>query len=124
MLSDSLLTLNWDTLYYFNHNRHDEAGYSGHDLIKVWADATEPGSKPPSMTWLRPPSVACESFTVGSTRSSKISATSSKSTMVDADIRMGGISDNEEVDGPEREFAVKSPLKGKKRLTSAVRFNF
>ncbi len=67
MLSDSLLTLNENTLYYFNHSIHDEAGYSGHDLIKVWVDATELGSKPPSTTWLSQPSVACKSLTFGST---------------------------------------------------------
>ncbi len=37
---------------------------------------------------------------------------------------MGGISDNEEVDGPEHKFVMKSPLKGKKQLTSVVHFNF
>ena len=36
----------------------------------------------------------------------------------------GGLSDNEEIKGEEREFAIKSPPKGKKRITSEVFFFF
>ena len=35
----------------------------------------------------------------------------------------GGLSDNYEMKGHEREVAVNSPPKGKKRLTSAVSFS-
>jgi hypothetical protein len=36
----------------------------------------------------------------------------------------GGLSDNDEIKGEEREFAVNSPPKGKKRITSEVLFFF
>lgn len=35
-------------------------------------------------------------------------------------VAMGGISDEDEINGPERQYAINSPLKGKKRLTSSV----
>ena len=36
----------------------------------------------------------------------------------------GGLSDSNELGGKEREIAINSPLKGKKRITSEVKVNF
>lgn len=73
-------------------------------------------------------------LTTGSTRSSRPAPSTARSALtnnikvknVDKFIEIpdseaeGGFSDRDETQGPEREFAVKSPPKGKKRATSTV----
>jgi hypothetical protein len=128
MYSESFLTLDETTLQYVNlSNSRNKGMYA--DRIKDWRGGVEPPSPsgPRSRTSenssRRPPSL-----TVGSTWPSKTSTTTSKLVAkrqpdVEYDgVRAGGIpSDDEEINGPEHEFAVNSPPKGKRRLTSAVR---
>ena len=119
MSSNSLLTLDETTLFYFSHVRSSDDVPLMTDIIGHWR--TDVKQAPPTTLSWQP---LGGSITT-STRSarSKTSATSVKDTATELfSTRMGGISDTDETQGPERDYAINSPLKGKKRLTSDVCF--
>jgi len=128
----SLLTLDHSTLFYWTLSDTTPT----QNRVSQWALAVPIGN-PTS----RPPSVAsyarstAPSLTSGASRSSapsvitdnvKIINRESTSVKVKTEIPTislndnGGLSDNDELMGEEREVAIKSPPKGKKRVTSEV----
>jgi hypothetical protein len=87
------------------------------DPINGLVEAIGPLSRPPTgSNASATPSLAAQS--------SKRSTTSSEARVMEKSdgIHIGGISDDEELDGPERMFAINSPPKGRKRITSEVMF--
>jgi hypothetical protein len=115
-----MLTLDRTTLFYFSLRDLDEKNkHSG--LIKDWATKIPRNAKPGSSTHT-------PSLTHGSTRSSH-AASSIRSALNTVkisnhddgvEIAEGGLSDLDETIGNERDAAVKSPPKGKQRISSAV----
>jgi hypothetical protein len=135
----SLLMLNHSTLFYWtlSDGVHDKRKRG--DEIKEWASAV-PKGKPTSRAANSVTShaqSAIPSLTSGASRSSapsiltadvkiisrsrfeslKVKPELASPIFVDND---GGLSDNDEVRGEEREAAITSPPKGKKRVTSEV----
>jgi len=111
MSSNSLLTLDETTLFYFSHVRSSDDVPSMTDIIGHWR--TDVKQAPPmTLSWW-----PLGGSITTSTRSarSKTSATSVKDTAMELfSTRMGGISDTDETQGPEHNYAINSPLKGKK----------
>jgi hypothetical protein len=144
----TLLTLDHTTLFYWNfsdtaHNKRKRG-----DEIKNWSSqvqAAAPGNSKPaskasrSITGLRS-RVAPPSLTTGESRGSApsiltdgVEIITSKPVKVKTEPApvagfvindVGAISDNDETRGDERDLAIISPPKGKKRLTSEVRVRF
>jgi hypothetical protein len=129
----SLLTLDQSTLFYWtlsdtSHKRKHASA------IKDWALAVPATAKPT----LKAPSSLAKSdvppLTSGTSRSSapsvltdNVKIISHHSVKVKAELSPtlslhidGGLSDNDERRGEEREAAINSPPKGKKRVTSEV----
>jgi hypothetical protein len=114
-----MLTLDRTTLFYFSLRDLDEKNkHSG--FIKDWATKIPRNAKPGS--------THTPSLTHGSTRSSH-AASSIRSALNTVkisnydngvEIAEGGLSDLDETIGNEQGAAVKSPLKGKQRISSAV----
>jgi len=104
MHSESLLTLDQRTLFYFNL-RQD---LSGPNLarerfadVKSWIAGVEPPSR----------------------SASRASETLSAASKQDPDVHMGGVSDDEEAYGTEREYhAIMNPPKGNTRMARSVLF--
>lgn len=121
MASNSLLTLDATTLFYFNlsaSRREKNQGEPTLDLIQEWSASIDPeplgtdsfASKLPSLTH-------------GPSRASRSALSGSVAIITEHENRfqIGGISDDDEMmDGPERKRAILSPPKGKQRLTSSV----
>jgi hypothetical protein len=124
MPSNLSLTLDENTLHYYNNGRGIDDTNSISDYINNWIHGVRsaPASKP-SSTSTRLGRRRDQSLASRSTQSSKSSGAPVKNTTTEEDgVQMGGISDEDEIHGLERDFAIKSPLKGKKRLTSEVCF--
>lgn len=131
-----LLTLDHSTLFYWtlSETSHDKQKRSS--AIKAWASAV-PNS---NLTSRATKSVTSHvpSLTTGASRSSAPSVLSDnvkiithraselvkvKSELLPTTLSLnddGGLSDNDERRGEEREVAINSPPKGKKKLTSKV----
>lgn len=129
LLPTLMLTLDCTTLFYFSlyslTNKDKDSG-----AIDDWADrvsqATQPtrnhkttsirsGSTPSLTTGLSHSTRPLVSARLALTNNIKI--TEDNSIIIRSD---GGLSDHDETRGPEREAAIKSPPKGKQRLTSTV----
>jgi hypothetical protein len=122
MLPESFLTLDENTLFYFNLSSRNKAPYAP-EKIKGWAKGVQPPSRPASVAsgTLHSTNLKQPSLTVGTSRSSKTSIkTKAQTHDDDDDVQIGAFSDMDELDGPERQFAINSPPKGKKRVTSSV----
>jgi hypothetical protein len=133
----SLLTLDQSTLFYWTLSDTTPKMRKYASAIKEWALAVPTTAKPTSKA---PSSVAksnIPSLKSGTSRSSApsvltdnvkiISRQPSDSVKVKAELAPtlslsidGGLSDNDEMRGEEREAAINSPPKGKKRVTSEV----
>jgi hypothetical protein len=124
-----LLTLDETTLFYFSLTSEPIPKKTG--IIKNWAAAVDSF---PS----RAPSVKSGSsrsqvplLTTGSTRSS-VTSTLTDAVLISIDRkfardptpddndRVGGLVDEDETRGKERDAAISSPVKGKMRVTSSV----
>lgn len=105
MHSESLLTLDPTTLFYFNL-RQDRSGSGPNPAPERFADVKSwiAGVEPPSRS------------------ASRASETLSAASKQEVDVHMGGVSDEEEPYGTEREYATMSPPKGNTRTTSSVLF--
>jgi len=117
-----MLTLDPTTLFYFSLRDLDfKNNHAG--LIQDWATKIPHNAKPGSTR-----SKATPSLTHGSTRSSHAPplTRSALNTVKISDpddgikIAEGGLSDIDETKGYERDAAIKSPPKGKQRITSSV----
>jgi hypothetical protein len=141
----SLLTLDQSTLFYWTlSDSYLDKKRKHSSVISEWASAipgnAKPASQAPSQvtatTSSRPKSIV-PSLTNGSSRSSAPSVLTNNVRIVShgapnsakvkaeptPDITIfsdGGLSDADEIKGEEREAAIKSPPKGKKRVTSEV----
>ena len=136
----SLLTLDETTLFYYflSDSKKKYADSAG---INNWAATIPKNSKPASKVASAAGSRSIASIFSGppltdaTTRSSGTSALS-KNIKVSRDIPVkieshdtfiqvaeGGLEDDDEAADLEREAAIKSPLKGKKRVSSSVSFN-
>lgn len=133
----SLLTLDHTTLFYWTLSDAALNKKSRSSAVKEWASAV-PRDEPPS----RARSVASHTRTATPSLTSGASRSSAPSVLTD-NVKIirapdvvkvksepvptvflddnGGLSDNDEMKGEEREVAIKSPPKGKKRVTSEVR---
>ena len=120
--SSLMLTLDPTTLFYFSlRDLDDKNKHAG--LIKDWATKIPRNAKPGDTR-----SKATPSLTQGSTRSSHVPpSTRSALTMVKIgrhddgiEIAEGGLSDLDETKGAERDAAIKSPPKGRQRISSSV----
>jgi hypothetical protein len=137
----SLLTLDETTLFYYflSDSKKKYADFSAG--INNWAATIPKNSKPASKVASAAGSRSIASIFSGppltdaTTRSSGTSALS-KNIKVSRDIPVkieshdtfiqvaeGGLEDDDEAADLEREAAIKSPLKGKKRVSSSVSFN-
>jgi hypothetical protein len=114
-----MLTLDRTTLFYFSlRDLDDHVG-----LVQDWVTKVPCNAKPGSTH-----SKATPSLTLGSTRSSHASPStrSALNTVKISDhdngikIAKGGLLDVDETKGNERDATIKSPLKGKQRITSSV----
>jgi hypothetical protein len=134
----SLLTLDETTLFYYflsdSKNKYSDFSTG----INNWAATVPRNSKPASKVASAAGSRSIASgppLTDATTRSSGTSALS-KNIKVSRDIPIkveshdtfiqvseGGLEDDDETAGLEREAAIKSPPKGKKRVSSSVSFN-
>jgi hypothetical protein len=140
----SFLTLDESTLFYWSLS---DASHTKHlSAIDKWASAipgTKSTSQAPKSTSSRVKTVKAEvpSLTSGSSGRSYYAPSvlsdnvkiighhSSDAVKVKSERALalslyndGGLSDNDEIKGEEREVAIKSPPKGKKRITSEVFF--
>jgi hypothetical protein len=132
-----MLTLDQSTLFYWTLSDTSLQKRRYKDAIKEWAsdipDSAKPVSRAPSRT-TQTKSIAgrsaVPSLTSGTSRSSAPSVLTNDITRPDA-VKVkaepkialyfdGGLSDCDETIGKEREAAVNSPPKGKKRVTSEV----
>lgn len=127
-----MLTLDHTTLFYFSL-RDQASKFSQGGLVNDWAIQvslnTKPSSKPSTASGRSASRVPA--LTNGSSRSSRAPTTSNRSAL-NNQIKInnpgddsivivnGGLFDRDETRGEEREAAVKSPPKGKQRLTSSV----
>lgn len=135
------LTLDETTLFYWTLSDSASRKRKHISQVNEWASAiptnsSKPGSQTsksitssrsksgvPSLTsgassWLSAPSVLSDKVKIISHRSSN--SVNVKAGLAPCDD--GGLSDNDEMRGMEREVAINSPPKGKKRLTSEVFF--
>lgn len=131
-----LLTLDESTLFYWtlsdiSHNTEQKNS----SAIDKWAAAISnyrAASQAPRSTSSRPKTdIQVPSLTTG-TSSGRSYAPSVVSNNVKIFVKAepaqatiynnGGLSDNDEIRGQERDFAINSPPKGKKRITSEVLF--
>ena len=109
-----MLTLDKTTIFYYNISANkDRQKQSG--LIKNWVDTV---AKAGAATTSRATSTLRPS-TLTSTGSKPKSQPIKREGAV-LNILDGGLSDQDETEGAEREAAVKSPLKNGKRATSSV----
>jgi hypothetical protein len=135
----SMPVFDQSTLFYWTLSdaSHKKRKYAS--SISKWASAVPaiagPTLKPPSShtntSRLSRLSVLTDDIShqdSGSSKSLKINSESSKSLKVNSKSASahplyvdGGLSDNDEMAGEEREAAINSPVKGKKRVTSEVR---
>jgi len=142
----SFLTLDESTLFYWTlSDSYLDKKRKHSSVISEWASTIPSNAKPPSQapshviatTSSRPKSIV-PSLTSGSSRSSAPSVLTNNVRIVShgallnsakvkaeptPDITIfsdGGLSDADEIKGEEREAAIKSPPKGKKRVTSEV----
>jgi hypothetical protein len=121
-----MLTLDRTTLFYLSYvnssaNNDQEASELVTNGVREWAAAVVP--RPPSKTSKSSnPSVrSLTSLTQGSTRSSSASASAlSNSALVVSSADQYGIPDGDQICGPERDAAISSPSKGKKRVDNTV----
>lgn len=129
-----MLTLDQTTLFYitlsdtYTSGKDDSSG-----LINNWALKVTHDARSDSRAGSRAGSTGTPALTNGSSRSSrlpasvrsalnnniKISRDNDVIEIPDSEVE-GGLSDRDEMQGAERDFAVKSPPKGKKRATSTV----
>ena len=80
------------------------------------ASAWTSSNQPLSRTGTVRPTIHYASNTITTTKLAKKHEVDLEHNMV----CMGGISDEDKINGPERKYAINSPLKGKRRLTSLV----
>ena len=133
-----LLTLNHSTLFYWMLSNDSNNKRKHTDAIKEWSSVISNGKPTSRATYSVTSSSTTPSLTGGASRSSApsvltdnvkvISHRTSETAKVKPDLVSpiilhdnGGLSDNDEMKGEEREVAIASPPKGKKRLTSEVR---
>jgi hypothetical protein len=130
----SLLTLDPVTLHYWTLSNAADNRQKRGSAIKAWASAV-PNGKPTSRA-SKSIFSHVPSLTTGASRSSAPSVLTNKvkifSHQVSDSVKVkdepapmislfdGGLSDNDEMRGEEREAAINSPPKGKKRVTSEV----
>ena len=143
----SLLTLDRSTLFYWGlSDSYLEKGEKNTSALGAWAASIPSGAKPASQapsrvttsTSTRPKSIV-PALTSGSSRLSARSVLTDEITIVHHPSRGGGaqsaaeqpnitvdsdggLSDANEIKGEEREAAVRSPPKGKKRVNNEVSF--
>jgi hypothetical protein len=133
----SLLTLDESTLFYWTLSDNN-LNQKRSSAVNRWASAV-PQAKSTSQVPRSTSSCAktdVPSLTIGSSaRSAYTSTPSILSNNVKIIVKAepapavsvynnGGLSDNDEIKGEERDIAIKSPPKGKRRITSEVFFFF
>lgn len=106
----TMLTLDCSTLFYWNLASNHFA-----PSVDSWAKSIATNTKPPSQAPSRAPSTTATTVTF--TNASSRSESSRVKSEPDA-VDYGGLSDHDEVRGLERDAAVMSPPKGKKRVHS------
>lgn len=133
-MSDSLLTLDQTTLFYWNlSNQYLKPRFLGTNEVASWSSDVPNGYKPSSQRTTSTPSlVKSESVTSRASSATRpppsvLSQTSAMSNGIKvfrtADNKImehGAISDRDETQGEEYEAKKRSPMKGGQRLTSAV----
>ena len=103
----TMLTLNCSTLFYWNLASNHFA-----PSVDSWAKSIPTNTKPPSEVPSRAPSTTTTTVT-------SLTNASSRRVKPEPDaVDYGGLSDHDEVRGLERDAAVMSPPKGKKRVHS------
>ena len=128
-----MLTLDETTLYYWSLNSPDESHKKG--LITDWTSSVNsfaPSQNPKNKSIAKSTNSRVPSLTNASTRSSSKSVLTD-TVMITADRKnsrqsaqepnvkiSGGLPDEDETNGEERDVAISSPVKGKVRLTSTV----
>src|SRR5260370_28852942 len=113
MSSNLLLTLDENTLFYFSHVCSNDTVPSMSNIICNWRTEVKQVVPKVSLGW----PLGSGSIITSRSAQSKTSATSIKDmTMELTSVRMGAISDEDKTQGPECDFAVNSPSKGKKEL--------
>ena len=141
------LTLDESTLFYWSLSDASQAHTKQKHLsaIDKWASAiptssTKPSSQAPKSTSSRvktevpsltsgssgrsyAPSVLSDNVAIVSHHSDAVKVKSEHAPALSL-YNNGGLSDNDELKGEEQEVAIKSPPKGKKRITSEVFFFF
>jgi hypothetical protein len=136
-----LLTLDASTLFYWTLSDAPHKKRKHVSAINEWASAipstlTKSASQAPKSTSSRArtdipsltsgtsgrlyaPSVLSNNVKIISNQSVKVKAEPALALSIHDN---GGLSDNDEIGGEEREVAIKSPPKGKRRITSEVFF--
>ena len=129
-----LLTLDESTLFYWTLSDTSYKTQNRTSAINRWASAI--GSIKSTSQSGAPKSTSSRvktdipSLTVGTTSRSHASSVLTENIKIIAKAEPavlsihnnGGLSDNDEMGGEERDFAIKSPPKGKRRITSEVFF--
>jgi len=128
-----MLTLDETTLFYFSLYSYPKSGKKGG--IKNWASSVAsfaPESKLKTKGSASSKSSQVPSLTKGpSNLSSSTSVLTNNVLIFSDDVHdsgaihandFGGLQDEDETMGPERDLAASSPVKGKTRLTSTVAF--
>ena len=121
-----MLTLDPTTLFYLSLMETSKPKTVG--LIDSWAVEVSAAGLPLSKKSNKPASIrSIPSLTIGSTRSTstsvltnRVAITSAEPQVIDISDDEFGFPDEDETKGPERDAAVASPPKGKKRVTSSV----
>ena len=130
-----LLTLDESTLFYWTLSDTSHDNQKRSSAINKWASAITSYKStlqaPRSTSSRTKTDIQVPSLTAGSSGRSfapsilsdnvKISVKAEPAPEVSIH-NNGGLSDNDEIKGEEREFAINSPPKGKKRITSEVFF--
>ncbi len=120
MFSNLLLTLDENTLFYFSHVCNNDTVPLMSNIISNWRTEVKQVVPKVSLGW----PLGSRSITTSRLAQSKTFATSVKNMTTElTSVQMGAISDEDKTQGPECNFAVNSPPKGKKQLTSKVCFN-
>jgi hypothetical protein len=121
-----MLTLDETTLFYYSLSLSN--GKKTSSLIKDWADYVDTATNPK----LRTNNARSSTSTRTSSQATKVSPLSDQVAITSqkpagpskADLSIdnvtGGLADEDEVEGAERDEAINSPPKGKVRATSAV----
>jgi len=142
-----LLTLDELTLFYWTlsdlshkKRKHDSAIDEWNSAIPANLKATNTGSTAPKSTSSRArsdipsltsgatssrsyaPSVLSDNVKIISRQSSDLVKVKAEPALAESIYYNGSLSDNDEMRGEERDVAVNSPPKGKKRITSEVTF--